>query len=109
MLEDTNITRAIVVSDVFGKRGRRMLDALVAGERDPAKLSSRALGTLRRQIPQREVALQGRFAAHHAQLLRGALELVEVLGRQIAEIEQQLQALLRSMALAVSRATLFLF
>ena len=59
LLEDTNIKLAIVVSDVFGKSGRRMLDALVAGERDPATLSALALGTLRRKIPQLEVTTDG--------------------------------------------------
>jgi transposase len=98
ILEDTNIKLASVVSDVFGKSGRRMLDALVAGKRDPQKLSAMALGTLRRKIPQLEVALEGQFTAHHARLIAGALELVDVLGRQMAEIDQQLQEVLGPMA-----------
>jgi transposase len=98
MREDTNITLAIVVSDVFGQSGRRMLDALVAGARDPAKRSALALGTLRRKIPQLEVALQGRLTEHHARLIQGALELVDGLGRQSAEMDPQRQALLRPMA-----------
>jgi transposase len=98
MLEDTNIKLATVVSDVFGTSGRRMLDALVAGERDPATLSALALGTLRRKIPQLEVALHGQFTEHHARLIHGALELVDLLGRQIAEIDQHLQELLSPMA-----------
>jgi hypothetical protein len=59
IVEDTNIKLASVVSEVFGKSARRMLEALVAGERDAAKLSVRALGSLRRKIPQLEVALEG--------------------------------------------------
>jgi hypothetical protein len=43
--EDTNITLASVVSEVCGKSARRMLEALGAGARDPAKLSAMALGT----------------------------------------------------------------
>jgi transposase len=98
ILEDTNIKLASVVSDVFGKSARRMLEALVAGERDAAKLSAMALGSLRWKIPQLEVALEGRFTAHHAKLIAGALELVDELGRQIGEIDQQLQELLGPMA-----------
>jgi transposase len=97
ILEDTNIKLASVVSDLFGKSARRMLDALVAGERDPAKLSAMALGTLRGKIPQLEVALEGQFTEHHAKLIKGALELVDVLGRQIAEMDQQLQELMSEM------------
>lgn len=96
-LEDTNIKLASVVSDLFGKSARRMLEALVAGERDPAKLSAMALGTLRGKIPQLEVALEGQFTEHHAKLIKGALELVDVLGRQIAEMDQQLQELMSEM------------
>jgi transposase len=97
ILEDTNIKLASVVSDLFGKSARRMLEALVAGERDPAKLSAMALGTLRGKIPQLEVALEGQFTEHHAKLIKGALELVDVLGRQIAEMDQQLQELMSEM------------
>jgi transposase len=75
MLEDTNIQLASVGSDVFGKRARRMLEALGAGERDAAKLSAMALGNVRRQIPQLAVALAGQLIAHHARLIAGALEL----------------------------------
>jgi transposase len=98
LLEDTNIKLASVVSDVLGKSGRRMLAALIAGERDAAQLSALALGTLRRKIPQLEVALEGQFTAHHARLIAGALELVDVLGRQIAEIDQQRRELLTEVA-----------
>lgn len=97
ILEDTNIKLASVVSDLFGKSARRMLEALVAGERDPAKLSAMALGTLRGKIPQLEVALEGQFTEPHAKLIKGALELVDVLGRQIAEMDQQLQELMSEM------------
>src|SRR5438034_4459891 len=38
LLEDANLKLASVVSDVMGKSGRAILDALVAGETDPAKL-----------------------------------------------------------------------
>jgi transposase len=98
ILEDTNIKLASVVSDLFGKSARRMLDALVCGERDPQKLSAMALGSLRGKIPQLDVALEGQFTEHHATLIAGALELVDVLGRQIAEIDQQLRELLSEMA-----------
>ena len=98
ILEDTNVKVASVVSDVFGKSARRMLEALVAGARDAAKLSAMALGSLRRKMPQFAVALEGQFTAHHATRIAGALELGDMLGRQLGEIEQQLHALLGPMA-----------
>ena len=42
--EDTNIQLASVVSEVCGKRARRLVEALGAGARDAATRSARALG-----------------------------------------------------------------
>jgi len=52
IFEDTTVKVATVVSDLFGVRGRRMLAALMAGERHPQRLAALALGTLRRKVPQ---------------------------------------------------------
>ncbi len=46
-LEDTGIKLDCVASDILGVSGRSMLDALLAGERDPAKLASLAKGRLK--------------------------------------------------------------
>src|SRR5689334_21066464 len=35
LLEDTQIKLSAVISDIFGKSGRDMLEALIAGQRDP--------------------------------------------------------------------------
>ena len=64
ILEDTNIKLASVVSDLFGKSARAMLDALVGGERDPRRLARLAMGTLRKKIPDLELALVGEFTEH---------------------------------------------
>jgi transposase len=91
-LEDTNLKLASVVSDVFGKSGRRMRAALIGGARDPQKLAALALGTLRRQLPPLELALTGQFTEPHARLMQGALERIDLLDRQVAELDQQIGA-----------------
>jgi hypothetical protein len=40
LLEDAQIKLSVVASDIFGVSGRAMLDALVAGERDPRRWPS---------------------------------------------------------------------
>jgi transposase len=60
-LEDAVIKLDSVASDVLGMSGRAMLDALVAGERDPEVLAELALGRLRSKIPVSRQALRGRF------------------------------------------------
>jgi transposase len=105
VLEDTNVKLASVVSDPFGVSGRRMMDALVAGERDCKVLSEMALGVLRRKIPQLEEALEGSFTEHHALLIRLGLESLDHFNRQIAELDSQIACLVAPMEKEVEQLT----
>lgn len=57
------------MSDVLGVSGRAVLNALVAGERDPAVLARLARGCLVPRITELAEALRGAFTDHHAFLL----------------------------------------
>jgi transposase len=105
VLEDTNITLTRVVSDLFGRRGRRVLAALVAGERAPKTLAALALGVLRRKLPPLELALTGPCTDHHAWLIQGALELLDLLDRQLAELDQPIGELMAPLAPQMERLT----
>jgi len=98
ILEDTNIKLASVVTDLFGKSGRRMLAALIAGERDPQQLAAMALGKLRRKIPDLELALTGQFTAHHGCIIQMALDLIDLLAQQIATLDGQIGTLIAPLA-----------
>lgn len=65
-LESTGIKLSAVASTLTGASSRAMLEALLAGERDPQQLAQLAKGTLRNKIPQLTDALHGRFTEHHA-------------------------------------------
>ena len=97
LLQEANIKLSNVASDIFGVSGRAMLDALVAGERDPEKLSSLARGTLRRKIPQLALALEGHFTTQHALLLRLSLQLIDTCSDQIRELDTAVQKLVEPM------------
>ena len=94
VLEDANIKLAGVASDVLGASGRDMLEALIAGETEPAKLADLARKRLREKIPALRLALQGRVTDHHRFLLRMHLDhvthLEELIGRLGARIEEAL-------------------
>lgn len=94
VLEDTNIKVASVVADLFGVSGRRMLAALIAGERNPEVLANLAVRRLRRKLPQLEAALAGQFTEHHAGLIQLSRELIDLLDRQIATLDQQIGVLM---------------
>ncbi len=94
VLEDTNVKLASVVSDPFGASARKIMEALVNGQRDCKVLSEMAKGVLRRKIPQLEVALQGGFTEHHAFMIRLGLESLDQSNRQIAELDAQIERLM---------------
>jgi transposase len=66
VMQDTGIKLDCVASDLLGKSGRAMLDALVSGTTDPNVLADLARGVLRKKIPALREALHGRFDAEHA-------------------------------------------
>jgi transposase len=94
ILEDTGIKLGCVATDIMGKSGRDMLDALVAGTTDPAVLADLARGLLRKKIPALREALEGRFDSEHAlivgQILAHIDFLDEAIDRLSAEIEERI-------------------
>jgi transposase len=87
-LEDAQIKLSTVVSDLFGMSGRAMLDALVAGERNPRFLADLAKGSLVNKKPALVEALTGRFGNHHGRLLRVLLGTVDHLTAQIRDLDR---------------------
>ena len=79
LLEDAGIKLDSVVSDILGVSARQMLEALIAGVRDVAALAELAHTRMRPKIPQLRQALEGRFAAHHALMLRMHLDHIDQL------------------------------
>jgi transposase len=64
--ESSEITLSAVATDLTGASARAMLQALVAGDRDPKTLADLAKRTLRHKTPVLIEALEGRFTEHHA-------------------------------------------
>ena len=94
VLEDAGVKLSSVASSVLTKSGREMIDALIAGERDPAVLAKMAKGRMRPKIPQLADALAGRFTAHHALLCRAMLARIDQADATIDELTKQIEILL---------------
>ncbi len=88
LLEEMHIKLSSVVSDLLGHSGRRILEALAAGETDAVKLAALADRRLRCGREQLEQALRGRVSTLHQQLLALDLERLQLLDAQIAQLEQ---------------------
>jgi transposase len=101
LLEDTGIKLDCVASDLLGKSGRAMIDALIAGTTDPAVLAELAQGKLRAKLPALREALQGRFDDHHALLCGRILAHIDYLDEAIAELSSAIEEQIAPFAKAV--------
>jgi transposase len=87
VLEDANLKLGSVLSNVLGKSGRAILEALIAGQSDPERLADLAQGTARKKRAELVEALHGRIRPHHRRLLKVHLTLVATLEQAIADID----------------------
>ena len=86
LLEDALIKLSTVATDIFGVSGRAMLEALIAGQRDPKVLAELARGRLRVKRAALVEALTGQFSDHHARLARILLDQIDGLSGQIDQL-----------------------
>jgi transposase len=100
-LEDAGIKLDCVATDILGKSGRDMLDALVRGTTDPAILAELARRQMRKKIPALREALEGRFDAHHALWVGAILAHVDFLDEQIDRLSDAIEEHIRPFAPAV--------
>jgi len=100
-LEDTGIKLDCVASDILGKSGRDMLDALCRGTTDPKVLAELAKGKLRARIPALREALEGRFEPHHALVIGAILEHLDFLDEHIDRLSDAIEEQLRPFQPAV--------
>jgi transposase len=91
ILEDANVKLGSVASDILGKSGRAMIEALIAGETDPAKLADLALRRMRQKIPQLQLALTGRVTPHHRFLFKLLLDEVTALEGFIERLDLHIE------------------
>ncbi len=98
LLEGCNIKLASVASDVLGMSGRRMLEALAAGESDPVVMADLAFGKMRRKLPELQRALAGRVRPHQRFLLAQQLVHIDFLDEQIAGLDAEIDRQLTEMS-----------
>jgi transposase len=90
-LEDANIKLDSVLSDVMGKSGRAMIEALIAGETNPVKLASLAHRRVKASQEELREALRGRVTKHHRFMLRVHLNQIDSLAAAMAMIDAQVE------------------
>ena len=91
-LEEANIKLDSVISDILGLSGRRMIEAMIAGVRNPAKLAELADRRIKASPKELYDALHGRLTDDHRFLLRLYLKQYDALDDAVAEIDRQVDA-----------------
>ncbi len=95
LLEGANIKLGDVASDILGRSGRAMLQAIASGETDPKMLATLALGRLKGKGSQLERALEGVINAHQRQLLAVQLRHVLFLDQEIENLDREVEERMR--------------
>jgi transposase len=102
LLEDALIKISSVLTDVHGASGRAMIEALIAGQRDPKILAELARGRARAHRAELEAACSGRFTDHHARLARLLLDQIDELTARIGTVTDLLDAAIDALPAAAS-------
>ena len=94
LLERALIKVSAVASTLDTQSVRAMLEALIAGQRNPGALADLAIGRMRAKRRELAEALDGRFEDHHGELARILLDQIDALTRQISTLEERISELI---------------
>jgi transposase len=100
LLEDALIKITTVASRIDGVSVREMIEALIAGERDPRVLAGFARGRMRMKHTALIEALTGRFDDHHGELARMLLDQIDALNAQIERLTSRIDELIEAIPAA---------
>lgn len=91
VLEGANIKLSSVASDVLGKSGRLMLEAIIEGETDAVVLSELAQRRLRNKKSELQKALNGLVGPHQRMMLKVQLRHIDELDRLIEQLDAEIK------------------
>ncbi len=96
-LEEANIKLDSVISEILGVSGRRMIEAMIAGVKNPQKLMALADRRIKATPKELYDALHGRLTGHHRFLLQLYLDQADAAEAGIDEIDQEVSAAIEKM------------
>ncbi|MGK2900623.1 MAG: IS110 family transposase [Burkholderiaceae bacterium] len=89
VLEDANLKLSVVISDILGKSGRAVLQAVIDGQIDPERLASCISTRVKASRAELLEALRGHIKAHHRFMLKLHLGHIDALDQAVAAIEKE--------------------
>jgi len=100
LLEDALIKISAVASKIDTLSVRDMIEALIAGERNPRALAELARGRMKAKRAALIEALTGQFDDHHGELARMLLDQIDALSIQIDRLTARIESLIAAMPAA---------
>jgi len=105
VLEDAGLKLASVMTDVMGRSGRAMLEAILGGSTDVHALADLAKGRLRAKLPALRLALDSQLRHRHTFLIGQILSKVDFLEEQIAALTTEIDARLAPFESVIAKLT----
>jgi transposase len=105
ILQDANLKLGSVITDIMGRSGRAILDAIVGGETDPGNLALRVDTRVKASRQTIREALQGTVTPNHRFLLKLHLGQVDGLQAAIDELDREVGERLDPFRAAAERLT----
>ena len=103
LLEEGGIKLSSVITDLLGASGRRILRAMAKGEASPEALAALGDKSLKCGLPALVDALTGSMGEIHCRLLAQHLDRIELIDRQIVELNQLAAAQMQKYQDAIRR------
>jgi transposase len=100
LLEDALIKVSAVASGLTTVSARDMVEALIAGQRDPRVLAGLARGRMKAGHAALVQALAGRFDGHHGELARMLLDQIDALTAQTGQLTARIEQLIAAIPAA---------
>jgi transposase len=94
LLERAHIKISAVLSTLDTDSARAMIEALIAGQRDPRALADLAIGKARAKRAELAAALDGRWEDHHSVQARILLDNIATLNQQAGQLTGQISELI---------------
>jgi transposase len=89
VLEDANLKLSLVLTDIMGKSGRAVVQAIIDGHTNPEHLLRCIDARVKASRAEVREALRGRISSHHRFLLKLHLGQIDALDQAIAAIEKE--------------------
>jgi len=96
-LAQMNVQLANVISDIVGETGQKIVRAILAGERDGARLAKLKNARIRASEEEIAQSLRGNWREEHLFALKQAVLLYDAYGERLLECDRQLQSMLAAL------------